>query len=140
MGNDAFMLCVKCVPKPVWVSFSANIRPLLINFTNQRNIFISDSSAGDWLWGALFNVRITVLIPTFSPRTVPRTPETFMVILIIFCFILGLQVSKSKHAGRPCGITDIESAGDSMSCVHSSKRHQTDSEDNGQSLSPCGAK
>ncbi len=90
MRYDLFPLCIKGIPQPVTVLFTADTRPLLINFTNKSDIFIGSMSCCYLPWCEFFNVRMTVFILIFNTRPESRTPEPFITISTIFSLIPGL--------------------------------------------------
>lgn len=74
------------VPEPVLYGFTADKRPLLIEFTDEGDVGVSDRRRGYPAGRELFNVRITVLMPILRVLAVSRTPEPLCAISTI-CFL-----------------------------------------------------
>lgn len=86
-------ISVASIPEPVLAGFTADKTPLLIEFTDNSHISMSDRRGCYSFRREFFKVRMTVLIPILSDLAVSRTLAPLKVISVICSLTPDLRVS-----------------------------------------------
>ncbi len=91
MCHYPFPIRLPGIPEPALIFLITDKGPLFVYFTDKMNLTARKRQRSYLSWREFFNVRMTVLIPTFRTRAVSLTPALFMAISIIRSFIPGWQ-------------------------------------------------
>jgi hypothetical protein len=120
------------IPEPVLAGFTANKAPLLIKLADECHIGMSDRRSGYPGRRELFNVRMTVLIPTLELWRYRGRRHRCVPVQLSVLLHRVFWLHRYKPAEKRGDMTGNESARARNRCAHGDKQNRNGSEDNEQ--------